>query len=212
MSLGCRSVATKFSTHSSRFSEVARQPRDARTTDHRVWTSRPIHVSWENIRPVWVPPRLSAISCFLPRLLCLVSSFLQRLSVWFSFLPRVSRTVSLVSAGSKRSRTVSAETKYDGQSLQEAKISWLVHTLCWCTISPIVRLRLLSINSCICVTKAGSKSVAWTPCSSLVFCRKAAAKRTTITEVRTAAVLLPCCCRAAAMRLLCGCYVTSFFY
>ena len=34
-----------------------------------------------------------------------------------------------VSAGSKRSRTVSAETKYDGQSLQETKISGLVYTL-----------------------------------------------------------------------------------
>ena len=35
-----------------------------------------------------------------------------------------------VSAGSKRSRTVSAEAKYDGQSLQEAKIGGLVYTLC----------------------------------------------------------------------------------
>ena len=34
-----------------------------------------------------------------------------------------------VSAGSKRSRTVSAEAKYDGQSLQEAKIGGLVYTL-----------------------------------------------------------------------------------
>ena len=33
----------------------------------------------------------------------------------------------LVSAGSKRSWTVSAEAKYDGQSLQEAKISGLVN-------------------------------------------------------------------------------------
>ena len=60
-----------------------------------------------------------------------------------SLLPRVSagsritRTVSAgslfsctaVSAGSKRSRTVSAEARYDGQSLQEAKISGLVYTL-----------------------------------------------------------------------------------
>ena len=35
----------------------------------------------------------------------------------------------VVSAGSKSSRTVSAEAKYDGQSLQEAKISGLVYTL-----------------------------------------------------------------------------------
>ena len=80
------------------------------------------------------------VSCFLLRLLCLGNSFLQRLSVWFSFLPRVlagSRirwTVSagshfswmVVSAGSKRSQTVSAEAKYDGQSLQEAKIGGLL--------------------------------------------------------------------------------------
>ena len=35
----------------------------------------------------------------------------------------------VVSAGSKRSRTVSAEAEYDEQSLQEAKISRLVYTL-----------------------------------------------------------------------------------
>ena len=35
-----------------------------------------------------------------------------------------------VSAGSKRSLTVSTEAKYDGQSLQGAKISGLVYTLC----------------------------------------------------------------------------------
>ena len=40
-----------------------------------------------------------------------------------------SRTV--VSAGSKTLRTVLAEAKYDGQSLQEAKISGLVYILCW---------------------------------------------------------------------------------
>ena len=36
-----------------------------------------------------------------------------------------------VLAGSKRSRTVLAEGKYDGQSLQEAKISGFFYTL-WC--------------------------------------------------------------------------------
>ena len=41
-----------------------------------------------------------------------------------SYLPSTA-----VSAGSKRSRTVSAEAKYDGQFLQEAKISGLVYTL-----------------------------------------------------------------------------------
>ena len=35
----------------------------------------------------------------------------------------------VVSAGSKRSLTVSAEAKYDGQSLQEAKICGHVYTL-----------------------------------------------------------------------------------
>ena len=39
--------------------------------------------------------------------------------------------MDVVSAGSKISRTVSAEAKYDGQSLQEAKISGLVYTLCY---------------------------------------------------------------------------------
>ena len=34
-----------------------------------------------------------------------------------------------VSAGGKRSWTVSAEAKYDGQSLEEAKITGLVYTL-----------------------------------------------------------------------------------
>ena len=36
----------------------------------------------------------------------------------------------VVSAGSKRSRTVLAGAKYEGQSLQEAKISGFVYTLC----------------------------------------------------------------------------------
>ena len=61
------------------------------------------------------------LCCFLPRL---------------SAGSRITRTVSashlswtVVSAGSRSSRTVSAEAKYDGQSLQEAKISGLVYTL-----------------------------------------------------------------------------------
>ena len=52
----------------------------------------------------------------------------------FSFLPRVSAgslfSWTVVSAGSKRSRTVSVEAKYDGHSLQESKLSGLVYTLC----------------------------------------------------------------------------------
>ena len=103
----------------------------------------------ETVRHIWLPPSLSAIPCFLPRLLCLGNSFLQRLSVWFSFLPRdsagsiITRTVSagshllwtVVSAGRERSRTVSAEAKYDIQSLQEVKISGLTYTLWCCTYS-----------------------------------------------------------------------------
>ena len=93
--------------------------------------------------------RLSAISCFLPRLPSTKNGFMPRLlSTKNSFLQRlcdlascresrIARTVSadshfpwtVVSAGSKRSRTVSVEAKYDGQSLQEAKISGLVYTL-----------------------------------------------------------------------------------
>ena len=50
----------------------------------------------ETVRHIWIPPRLSVISCFLPRLLCSVNSFLQRLE----------------SLGRKQ--------KSHGQSLQEA--------------------------------------------------------------------------------------------
>ena len=60
--------------------------------------------------------------------------------MWFSFLPSVGRkqnhtevsagSQTVVPAGSKISRTVSAEEKYDGHSLQEAKNSGIVHTLC----------------------------------------------------------------------------------
>ena len=42
-----------------------------------------------------------------------------------------------VSAGSKRSRTVSAEVKYDGQSLQDAKIDGHVYTVCFRFIASI---------------------------------------------------------------------------
>ena len=31
----------------------------------------------QTVRHIWLPPRLTAISCFLPRLLCLENSFLQ---------------------------------------------------------------------------------------------------------------------------------------
>lgn len=51
----------------------------------------------------------------------------------------------------------------------------------------IFGLRQLSINSWICLTKTAT--VARTPCNSLVFCRKAAAKRTAIAEARCAAAV-----------------------
>ena len=57
----------------------------------------------ETVCHIWLPPRLSVISCFLLRLLYSVNSFLQRLSVWFCFLPRLwagSRITQIVSAGS----------------------------------------------------------------------------------------------------------------
>ena len=84
----------------------------------------------ETVRHIWLLQRLSAISCFLPRLFCLENSFLQRLSAG----SRITQTVTAgshflwmeVSAGGKRSWTVVAKAKYDRQSLQEAKISGLI--------------------------------------------------------------------------------------
>ena len=70
---------------------------------------------------------------------------------------RITRTVSagshfswtVVLAGSKRSCTVSGEAKYDGQSLQEAKISGLVYSLCSIGI-------WFSVCSCICPSVFGT--------------------------------------------------------
>ena len=42
-------------------------------------------------------------------------------------------TVTVVSAGIKRSHPVLAEAKYDGQCRQESKIAGLVYTLFYCT-------------------------------------------------------------------------------
>ena len=44
----------------------------------------------ETVRHIWLPLRLSAISCFLPRLLYTINGFLLRLSVWFCFVLRLS--------------------------------------------------------------------------------------------------------------------------
>ena len=109
----------------------------------------------ETVRHILLPPRLSSSSCFLPRLLY-INGFLSSLSAYFCFLPRVCprdsascrrlsagisimRTVSagshyartVGSKGSKRSRTVSAAVKCDGQSQQEAKIDGLFCILCF---------------------------------------------------------------------------------
>ena len=48
-------------------------------------------------------------------------------------------------AGSKRSRTISAEAKYDGQSLQEAKIGRINYTLCQCQFqdSPLKKVGII---------------------------------------------------------------------
>ena len=48
---------------------------------------------------------------------------------------------TVVLAGSKRLQTVSAEAKYDGQSLQEAKLSGLVYTL-WSTLFIMVSIMM----------------------------------------------------------------------
>ena len=80
----------------------------------------------------------------------------------FSFLPRVSagsritQTVSAGShfslmvdpAGSKSSWTVSAEAKYDGQSLQEAKISGISYTLSSWTSSRLAEKNAVSEIAC----------------------------------------------------------------
>ena len=92
----------------------------------------------ETVCHIWLPPRLSAISCLLPRLLCLVNSSLQRLSVWFSFLPRLGRKLNHTDSlcrkpffvdGSLGRKPEIMEAKYDEKSLQEAKLSGLVYTL-----------------------------------------------------------------------------------
>ena len=82
-------------------------------------------------RHIWLLLRLSTISCYLLRLLymCMINGFLPSLSTWP--LPAESQQEeqlhgqsrqeaifmrTVVSAGSNRSRTVSEEAKYEGQS------------------------------------------------------------------------------------------------
>ena len=99
----------------------------------------PISLPAETVHLIWLLPRLSMISCFLPKLLSAKNDFQLSLSVWFCFLPRawigsrIRRTDSAGSHlscvtgldGSKRSLTVSAEAKYDGQSQQEEMDGWM---------------------------------------------------------------------------------------
>ena len=56
------------------------------------WFSLPV----ENVHHIWLLLRLSKISCFLPKVLHMINSFLPRLSMCFYFLPRVS-TISHIS-------------------------------------------------------------------------------------------------------------------
>ena len=51
-------------------------------------------------------------------------------------------SLTVVSAGSKRSRRVSTEAKYDGQFLQVAKISRLFYTLCLSTIKMSIKMAI----------------------------------------------------------------------
>ena len=101
---------------------------------------RQVSLPAEPVRHIWLPPRLSAISCSLPRLLYMINGFLPNLSSCICFLStgsRITWTLSVgsyysrtvVSTGSKISRTVSVEAKYDGQTRQEAKLGVLVYTL-----------------------------------------------------------------------------------
>ena len=64
-------------------------------------------------------------------------------------LPADSRfSWTVVSAESKRSRIVSEEAKYDGQSLLEAKISGLVYTLC--TTRMLLQVKIMYPYDCSC--------------------------------------------------------------
>ena len=90
----------------------------------------------ETVLHILLPPRQSAISCFLSRPLSVKNGLLPSLSIRVCFLPRalagsrITETVlaeshlsrTTVSAENKRLWTISAEAKYNGQSRQEAKI------------------------------------------------------------------------------------------
>ena len=99
----------------------------------------------ETVRNIWLPPRLSAISCFLPRLLfAKMSSCRDRLRECVSYrdCPRdcascqesrqeaesreQSREETIYHVQQSRQKAGDCDAKYDGQSRQEAKIGGLV--------------------------------------------------------------------------------------
>ena len=79
---------------------------------------------------IWLLPRLSVFSCFLPRKWLPAETLIMSPTESRGRLPRVSAGSHLsfkaVSAANKRSPTFSEEAKCYGQSQQEAKLGGLV--------------------------------------------------------------------------------------
>ncbi|MEW8548802.1 MAG: hypothetical protein AB2693_35330 [Candidatus Thiodiazotropha sp.] len=97
--------------------------------------SPPYLVSVETVREFLLPAETTAHDEWLPvetvRVILLPAETLDRKQNHTSTISAGSHfTRTVVSAGSKSSRTVSAEAKIDGESLQEAKFGGLVYTLC----------------------------------------------------------------------------------
>ena len=82
---------------------------------------RQLSLPAETVRHNWLPPRLSAITCFLPKLLSAKNGFLPKLSACLCFLPRDSagsRITQTESAGNHLSyTTVSAGDSLDGSEI-----------------------------------------------------------------------------------------------
>ena len=111
--------------------------------DHSILTSPLIFASCrdcpsylaspETVRDLLLPAETVVLGKWLPaetvRVIKLPAESLGRKQNHTDSLCRSQFSWTVVSAGSRRSRTVSAEAKYDGQSLQEAKTSGLVYTL-----------------------------------------------------------------------------------
>ena len=106
--------------------------------NHKFTEYKLVSLPVETVHHMWLPPKLSAISCFLSRLLSVKNGFLLSAG---SSITRTDSAGSLlscttVSTGSERLRTVSVEAKYDSLSRQEAKIGGLVYTLYSLTTVP----------------------------------------------------------------------------